>query len=174
MKEIWKDAKDYEKYLKVSNLGNVFRKDREWITGKSLKRKYVGKIINPSIMNGYNYVCVGKKQIILHRIIAKTFIDNPNNLLQVNHINGIKIDNRLINLEWISASDNQKHAYKLELKKPTRKLAKLIFQYDLIGNFVKKWECITDAHKEGFERAAIIRCAKGKQLTSYGFKWTYE
>jgi uncharacterized C2H2 Zn-finger protein len=174
MEEIWKDAKDYEQYLKVSNLGRVFRKEREWITGKGLKRKYIGKIIEPSIMRGYCYIPVGRFQRNLHRIIANTFIPNPNDLKQVNHINGIKSDNRIENLEWISPSDNQKHAYKFGFKKPTRKLAKLIFQYDLNNNFVKKWDCITDAHKSGFNRAAIIRCAKGKQITSYGYKWSYE
>jgi hypothetical protein len=174
MKEIWKDAKGYENLLKVSNFGNVFRKEREWITGKGLKRKFDGKVINPSIMKGYCYVCIDKKQKLLHRIIAETFIPNPNNLPQVNHINGLKKDNRIKNLEWISAGDNQKHAYKYNLKRPTRKLAKLIFQYDLMGNFVKTWDCITDAHKAGYQRSAIIKCAKGKQSTSYGFKWTYE
>ena len=62
MNEIWKDAKGYEQYLKVSNLGRVFRKNREWITGKGLKRKYVGKIINPSIIHNYCYVSICKKQ----------------------------------------------------------------------------------------------------------------
>ncbi len=174
MNEIWKDAKGYEQYLKVSNLGRVFRKNREWITGKGLKRKYVGKIINPSIIHNYCYVSICKKQRILHRIIANTFIENINNLPQVNHINGIKNDNRIENLEWVTAGDNQRHAFRTGLKKSTRKMAKVIFQYDLIGNFVKKWECITDAHKEGFQRSAIIKCAKGKQLTSYGYKWFYE
>lgn len=174
MKQIWEDAKGYEEYLKVSNLGNVIRKNRTWITGKSTKRTYQSKIINPSIMNGYCYVSVCRKQVLLHRIIANTFLQNINNLPQVNHINGIKTDNRVENLEWLSAGDNQRHAFKLGLKKTTKKLNKLIFQYDLSGNFVKKWECITDAHRKGFERSAIIRCAKGKQLTSYGYLWKYE
>lgn len=60
MKEIWKDAKGYEDLLMVSNLGRVYRKDREWITGKGLKRKFEGKIIEPTIMKGYCYVCINK------------------------------------------------------------------------------------------------------------------
>jgi len=62
--------------------------------------------------DGYVQIRVKKKMFLVHRLLALNFIANPFNLPQVNHKNGIKTDNRLENLEWVSASDNIKHAYR--------------------------------------------------------------
>jgi hypothetical protein len=82
-------------------------------TNKELKQFY-GR-------NGYYQISLCNKGSIkkfsLHRIMANTYLDNPNNKPQVNHINGIKTDNRLENLEWTTRSENMKHAYKNGLKK---------------------------------------------------------
>ena len=108
MEEIWIDVKDYIGYYQVSNLGRV----------KSLIRKrcLIEKILKPAIgTTGYPYVNLAngviRKKFKVHRLVAEAFITNSEGKSDVNHINGIKTDNNLINLEWNTRSENIQHAY---------------------------------------------------------------
>ncbi len=90
--------------------------------GEIYSKKYK-RFLNTRINhNGYTYVKLNYKQIRLHRLIALLFIDNLLNKKCVNHINGIKSDNYVSNLEWCTHSENNKHAYRIGLKKPTPRL----------------------------------------------------
>jgi len=119
MEEIWKDIPRYVGLYEVSNMGRI----------KSYKRKGqpYNRIRKPMMLsNGYRNIDLSKNNHrSLHkisRIVAEIFIPNPENKPCVNHIDGDKLNDNVDNLEWCTYSENQKHAYKLGLKKKVAKL----------------------------------------------------
>ena len=112
-KEIWKDIEWYEWKYQVSNMGNV-RSLMYWKI-RLLKSKNNHQWYPLICLSTTNKKCrVDSKKI--HRLVAKAFIPNPKNKICVNHINGIKHDNRFENLEWCTHSENLKHAFRTWLK----------------------------------------------------------
>lgn len=147
--EIWKDIPGYEGYYQASNLGNIRSVDRVVIngSGKNSHTSHIkGKMLKQYISrkNGYAYVALSvngvSKTKRVHVLIAKTWIDNPCNKPQVNHIDGNKANNNINNLEWVTQSENMLHAYNTGLEK---KNGKAVIDLDTREIF----ETITDAAK---------------------------
>ena len=119
--EIWKDCfGELSKRYQVSSLGRIKRKPfistlGRFNSDRNIKEKFISLCVNK---RGYVRVKLfNKKQVFAHRLIAEAFISNPKNKPFINHINGIKSDNRVENLEWCTSSENLLHSYKLGLSK---------------------------------------------------------
>lgn len=96
-----------EKYM-VTTSGDVY----SLRSGKPYKLKY-----QRDISGNYYRVAIGDDHYLVHRIVAITYLPNPDNLPQVNHKDGNKLNNCVENLEWVTVGDNQRHAYQAGLKK---------------------------------------------------------
>ena len=111
MSEVWKDIPGYEGYYQVSSCGRVRSLDREVINPLVGPIHKEGKILLLSMdKRGYTSISLyveGKgKYFNVHRLVAQAFIQNPENLPQVDHINGVCWDNRVDNLRWVTAKEN--------------------------------------------------------------------
>ncbi len=113
MDEIWKDIPGFEGIYQASNHGNVKR--------ISVAKGGKIKMLSPSKNQcGYLdfslYKNYKRTHLRAHRLVALLFIDNPENLTEVNHKNGVKTDNHFSNLEWVSHSENNLHAFRIGLR----------------------------------------------------------
>lgn len=170
--EIWKDIPGYEGLYQASSLGRI---------------KSCQKVLR--YRNGFGqYLTVGlskndvKKLYNVHYLIAITFIDNPNNLPCLNHKDEDKFNNSVENLEWCSYSYNTKYNNNMRKKIGTRNAnnsrgrEKQVYQYDLQGNFIKKWDSLKSIQRElGYKISNISSCCLNKTYrhNAYGYKWSY-
>lgn len=159
MSEIfWRALPEFSDY-EVSNFGDV-------------RRRSTGKILKPQLMNrGYLRVTIGGKKRFVHRLVLTVFRgkDPDPERNQTNHINGVKTDNRLENLEWCTGSENIKHAYAigLETVTPNSKWKAVMALHNgvLVGCFQSLREMCREM---GFDRRGVGRQLDGLRTAHRG------
>ena len=161
IEEEWKVIENATNY-KISNYGQV-------------KNTTTKRILKPTLINGYLAVGLraNNKTIMSfeHRLVATYFMVCPDETYVVNHKDGIKTNNSVENLEWVSQSENGKHAYRLNLHKPNRIG---VSQYTLDNVFIKEYDSLLDAEKEtGVSNGHISKVCRGIKKTGGGYIWKY-
>ncbi|MGQ7392163.1 NUMOD4 domain-containing protein [Streptococcus suis] len=168
--EIWLDAVGYEGLYQVSNFGRIKSKhSKNTIEGRILKltqnkRGYLQTIF---FKNGL------RKNILVHRVVAKAFIpkENDTDNLVVNHKDGNKINNCIENLEWVTQSQNVKHAYETGLSSKTVK----IIQKDLNGKILRTFKSLREAERiTGCYSSRISEAINGKTKTNIHKNYIWE
>ncbi len=126
--------------------------------------------------NGYKYVIHNKKSHLIHRLVSFAFIPNPHDKPHVNHKDGVKSNNHVSNLEWVTRSENEIHARDTGLSNANH-LKRKVNQLDLMGNYVKEHASLTEAVKslglKPTQKTNISLCCRGKLKTSCGYRWQY-
>lgn len=175
IKEVWKPVLGYEGLYEVSNFGRV----------RSLNFNHTGKpkTLSPKKeKNGYLRLCLFKhgkrKYLNIHRLVYEAFNDQIPEGMQVNHINEIKTDNSVWNLNIMTPKENQNYGHcikkRVEKQRNHPNESKQLYQYtypDL--KFVAVWPSIKEAVRNGFNEGGIWYCCHGKYKQHKGFLWSH-
>lgn len=192
MIEEWRDVKGYEGLYQVSNLGRVKRITSGRILKANVRFSNNGKYKR-------TYVALSKhsieKHFYIHKLVALAFPDicgEPFDGAEIDHLDGDATNNIASNIRWVTHTDNLNNPIYRQRKSETAtgkkhteeqkqkiskaltngKTSKKVFQYSLDGEFIKEWESVNEARRNGYSNA--FACLSGRQKQAYNCLWTYK
>ena len=183
--EIWKDVAGYEGFYKVSNEGNVYSVGRK----DPLGRNHRGRTLAPGYdKGGYLIVSLCKngklKTKTVHRLVAETFLPNPNGYSEINHRDENKVNNYANNLEWCTREHNVNHGTMIERSAQTR--SKKVKAINIKTGEVLTFNSLTEAGRKGYHCGVVSMACRGVYKgragklvggdgrTYKGYRWSYE
>lgn len=173
--EVWKDIPWYEWLYQASTLGRIKSFHRKWRIMKWWNSTSWYRLVNLSKW-------ITQSTIDIHRLVAIAFIPNTENKREVNHINWIKYDNRVENLEWCTRSENLYHCYKQWLRTPPMKwkfwkyhhLSRKIIQYTKEWKLIRYWDSIKMASDSlNIPESSIWKYCRWIWKNAGWFTWEY-
>lgn len=177
IEEFWKDVEGYESYYQISNLGRVKSLDRYIKNRYGSERLCKGKILNSKINKwGYREISLSKDNIQrtyrINRLVAKAFLDDYSEQLEVNHKDENKINDNYLNLEMMTSKENCNYGSRNE--KILEKKQKAIIQLSKDNEFIKIWKSAKEIERQlHILHTSIANCCRGYSKTSGGYVWRY-
>lgn len=183
--EVWKDISGFEGYYQISSAGRVKSLKRIVVDSRNRKQSIKEKLLSPDKSNnGYLRVTLSigckTERVLVHRLVAEAFIPNTSGKKTVNHINGIRDDNRLENLEWSTYSENHLHAFRVLGKKPNKTM---LGKSGALSHSSKKVICVNNGIEYGsiaeagrclnIHTSMISWVCMGKQKQAKGLQFKY-
>lgn len=171
LNEEWRPIAGYEGIYEVSNTGNVVSLNYNKKIGERRLRK------QKLTKDGYLEIALCKgnkmKHVMVHRLVAETFLPNPSGLPQINHKDENKTNNRVDNLEWCDVKYNIN--YGSGIKRRSESVSIPIIKKTKDGEFVKRYKSVSEAAEDnGMTTCEIVLVCNGHNVTANGFKWEYE
>ena len=173
--EEWRDIPGFEGAYQASTFGNIRSVKRVVVRSDGKRMTYKSRILKPGLSdNGYYTVDIKSHSYYIHRLVAETFLPNPNNFHEVNHKSEIKTDNHVWNLEWCTHRYNNKYGTKSE--RTATKNSRKVAQYNKQGELIGVYKSIAYAAKVlGYKyNGNIYACCNGKIKTAFNYIWKYE
>lgn len=183
--EIWKDIPGYVGIYQVSNYGRIKSLSRLIYRKNGQISKTQGKILSPGI-DKYGYyivvLCNGKKETkTVHRIVALAFINNPNNLPEIDHKDGNRKNNKVENLRWVTRKENANNPIsKLRYSHAAKQIKNYKYLMQSVrqikdGKVIAEYESMREAERQtNIAHSSIKKAINGKLKNAGGFQWEYK